>query len=321
MRELCSKTYSILRFVCILAVVGVFLPQTVMAAAETETISEEAQIEKGQPNLLLDGIGNIISIPKKVILWNSKVDSHNIGPETEKYLTNFIEDNPDEMKDVKVRINQWTPVGDFRHLIKNKKVSWWWRVFPGIPITLFSSTTGRIFGGDHYNPYTDTICLYSDVPTIALHEAIHAKDFAEKARDGGNADWYAVGRILPPLALEQETIASEGVIDYFKKNREREKEMESYRTLYPAFGTYVGGYSGIPYGNIAGAMGGHVAGLWKQHEQQISYSATDGARRGKEKVVNIKSDPIACRLLMYSEQRRASLDSILSNREAPKYFK
>ena len=35
---------------------------------------------------------------------------------------------------------------------------------------------GRVFGGDRYNPFTNTINLYSDHPSIALHEAAHAKD-------------------------------------------------------------------------------------------------------------------------------------------------
>ena len=37
-----------------------------------------------------------------------------------------------------------------------------------------------IGGGDHYNPYTNTINIYSDHRAIVLHEGGHAKDFARR---------------------------------------------------------------------------------------------------------------------------------------------
>ncbi|MBI1976130.1 MAG: hypothetical protein HYS56_01315, partial [Candidatus Omnitrophica bacterium] len=182
---------------------------------------------------------------------------------------------------VKVRLNQGAFFGDLKSLAKNKKVEWYWRIFPGIPVTIYSSLKGRLLGGDHYNPYTNTVHLYSDDPAVALHELGHAKDFEQNPSKG----LYAVGRILPSVALSQEYAATDHAIDYLKKNKDQQGELKAYNTLYPAYGTYVGGYSGLPYGNVVGAGVGHVAGAWKRHERKVGYKVMKNARTVGEPVV------------------------------------
>ncbi len=81
----------------------------------------EPQIERGQPNYLIDSVGNVASIPQKVILLNPNIDSHIVSSKTERYLKNFIRDNPEAMKDVKVRINQCSPIQELDRLAKNKQ--------------------------------------------------------------------------------------------------------------------------------------------------------------------------------------------------------
>jgi len=207
-------------------------------------------------------------------------------------------------KDVKVRINQWTPVGEFKRLAQNKRIEWYFRVFPGIPTTLFSSVTGRILGGDHYNPYTNTINLFSDDPAIALHEAGHAKDFAENPAPG----YYALGRFLPPVALTQEQVASDIAIQYLKDKKDRAGELHAYSTLYPAFGTYGGEYLGMPYGNYIGAGVGHVLGFRQRHESRLGYQALDEAKFGD---TIVKEDELSRTLLARREESRVTLSEAL----------
>jgi hypothetical protein len=129
-------------------------------------------------------------------------------------------------------------------------------------------------GGDHYNPYTNTIHLFSDDPAIALHEAGHAVDFAKQAQPG----YYAVGRIIPPVTLHQEQVASDIAIQHLKDQGDRSGELHAYQTLYPAFGTYGGEETGLPYGSYLGAGAGHILGLWQRNERRLGYQALDEAR-------------------------------------------
>lgn len=278
------------------------------------SFSEEAQIERGSPNIILDSLGNIISLPKKIILLNPKVDSHSISPATEEMIMQYIKDNPGLMKDTKVRLNQFSLFGDLKRLTENKKISWYWRIFPGIPVTVFSSGLGRLLGGDHYNPYSDTINIYSDIPAVALHEAGHAVDMTEKVKEGW-ADYYTIGRTLVPVTLHQEYVASEEAIDYLKEKGDREEENNAYKTLIPAYGTYVGGNTGLPYGDAIGAAAGHVVSIVPRYNSRLGYQALDNAKWSNEAVRDIRSDPVAKNLIEENETREAELNKVVLKEE------
>ena len=259
-----------------------------LACAPSWGSEKDAVIERGRPVYLLDSVGNALSTPQKVVLLNSKIDNHSVSSPTEQTLRAFLDENGEEMKDVKIRINQCDPWGELGRLTKNHRISWWWRIFPGAPVTLWSSLTGRLLGGDNYNPYTNTISLYSDSPVVALHEAGHAKDFARR-EPGFDSDVYALGRVLPPVALYQEYEATDEAIQHLREKRGAEGEREGYRTLYPAYGTYGGAYSGIPYGQVAGAAVGHGVAWWKIREQNLY---KDSVRDG-EAPKGFEADPLA----------------------------
>ena len=262
----------------------------------------QLRIERGQPNWLIDALGNVLGLPGKIILLNPKVDNHSISPATEQKLREFLEAHRDQLGDVTVRLNQWTPVGDLKGLIRNKRVEWYFRLFPGLPVTLFSSLTGRFLGGDNYNPYTNTIHLFSDDPAIALHEAGHAKDFAENPSPG----LYAIGRFLPPVELHQEQIASETALQYLKDQGDRKEELHAYSTLYQAFGTYAGSEVGLPYGNWIGAGVGHVLGVRQRYESKLGYQALDEAKVGGE----VHVDELSKTLIKHDEETRGVLTRV-----------
>lgn len=278
-------------------------------ATDKDTVRQnEPQIEKGRPNIIFDSVGNLLSAPKKIILLNPHVDSHVVGSKTECYIKEFIAEHPEEMQDVKFRINQWAPFGELDRLTRNKRISFWLRIFPGIPVTLWTSLTGRLLGGDNYNPYTNTVSIYSDDPSIALHEACHARDFMSKEK-GLEADAYAIGRIFAPVTLYQEYTASDEVIEYLRKKEDYETELKCYNILYPAYGTYVGSYSGLPYGNVAGAVAGHAVGAYKRYERRLwSDAITYG-----DICTDIENDPLAADLLRTEQEENDILYRALCN--------
>jgi hypothetical protein len=223
----------------------------------------EAQIERGRSNVVVDVAGNILSIPTKIILWNLKMENHHISSGTESNLVQYMADN--ELADVKVRLNQYAPGGEWSRLFRNKSVGAGWRYTIGMLSCLFYTVLpGRLFGGDSYNPYTDSISLYSDIPAVALHEGGHAKDFARREFKGTYAFFYA----LPIMALYPEGKATGDAVGYIRTYESSEEEKAAYKILYPAYGTYVGGSIGVftPYGEvvaIAAVIPGHIAGRRK----------------------------------------------------------
>ncbi len=229
-----------------------------------ELVSGGPRIQRGEPRRLVDGAGWIVGIPSKILLWDRRVDNHDIGVETEATLANYLDANG--LDTVRVRLNQYRPGEDWSRLTKNRSVGAPWRYTVGA-LSVLGETVfpGRIFGGDHFNPYTNTIHLYSDIPAIALHEAGHAKDFARRRWKGT----YAAAYGLPIVPLYHEAVASRDVVAYLETLGTPSEQAEAYRILYPAYGTYVGSAAGSifpSYSNplyLAMVIAGHAMGRYE----------------------------------------------------------
>lgn len=209
----------------------------------------DEQVLVGEPHALLDASDWIWpgSLLGKLILWDRDVDSHEISDETVAEVRRYLADNG--LSDVQVLVNRYDPGNQWRRLAENETVAWGWRYTLGAMSVLFYTVVpGRFFGGDAYNPYTNTVSLYSDDPSIALHEAGHAKDFARR-EDKGN---YAALYLIPFVPLWHEAQATGDALGYLAHKGEWDKQRAAYEILYPAYGTYVAG--------LAGALGGHAVG-------------------------------------------------------------
>jgi hypothetical protein len=233
----------------------------VNVAPELVAATRKSPIERGKPRPVLDGVGWVFGIPSKVILWDQRVENHNVSTDTEEAIRRYLDDN--DLDHVKVRINQYAPLDDWRRLRANKTVGWGYRYTLGaLSVAGEAILPGRLFGGDHYNPFTGTIHLYSDVPAIALHEGGHAKDFTRRLFPGT----YALVTALPFGSLWPEAIATGDAIAYAGQQGDAELERETYRILFPAYGTYVGGSIGdyatpVALPVYAGAIvAGHAVG-------------------------------------------------------------
>lgn len=238
-------------------------------AAQTQT-----QIERGQPNVVVDSLGWIWGIPAKITLFDRRVENHRIDSQTETAIATYLNDN--ELSTVKVRLNQYRPLDDWKRLAANTSVGAGWRYTFGAIILLGETVfPGRVFGSDHYNPYTNTIHLYSNVPALALHEAGHSKDYARRKWKGT----YAAVYFLPFAPLSQEAIATNDALGYVMTNGDLEAQQEAYEILYPAYGTYVGNaISGaVPGGYFVGLIGGHAAGRWKSWDLARTNEAHDAS--------------------------------------------
>jgi len=194
------------------------------------------QIETGQKNIILDVLGNIYSLPSKMILLDWRIGNHNISPETAKVLETYLQEN--DLNNVKVRINQYAPGAEWCRLFKNRSMNIFWRATFGLlSTTIYTILPGRVFGGDNYNPYTNTISIYSDHPAILLHEGGHAKDLYNRPYKG----LYSAIYVIPGVALWHEAEATGDTIGYLRDKEQVADEKSAYRILYPAYGTYLGG--------------------------------------------------------------------------------
>lgn len=224
-------------------------------------IDNEQQIQRGSPRKVIDGIGWLFGIPARILLLDRRIGNHKISLETEFQIAEYLEVN--DLHHTRVRLNQYNPREDWQRLFANRNVN------PLIKFTLGTVTVlgetllpGRVFGGDHYNPFTDTIHLYSDVPAIALHEGAHAKDFARRKYKG----LYSLGYTLLLFQMSYERVATRDVFAFYQNYGTPEQHAAAARILYPAFGTYVGSLGGRQFPGyilpiyLGSVLGGHALG-------------------------------------------------------------
>lgn len=240
-------------------------------------IGPHPQISRGHSVPPIDVLGNILSLPWKLLFWSWKLDRHSISPETENYLRAYIDDPRSKATDTHFSLNEYAPGRDLQRLVSNRKVAWPYRLLLGLPETLIRDLLlpGRLFGGDHYNPFTDTVSIFSDHPAIALHEAGHVHDFNSQKHKGT----YAVFRYFLFFTLHQEMEATSEAIEYFQNQGDRDQELRAYKILYPAFGSYAG--SILPLiGNVIAIMVGHATGRAKAISRAKYYESLDHQQAG-----------------------------------------
>lgn len=238
--------------------------------ARTPVPDNTPQITCGRPNRFLDASDWIWpnSLFGKLILWNVKVDSHQISTNTVAAMRQYLDDN--ELKDVRVRINDHRPGLELRRTLKNRAIAPGWRYTIGMYAWLmYAIMPGRFFGGDNYNPYSNTIHVYSDLIPVALHEGGHSKDFAGRTYKGTYAFLYS---IVPLFNLYPEAKASSDALSYLRAKGDVAQSKSAYKLLYPAYGTYLGGNLAqfaagpIVYAVQAGVViPAHIVGRVKAH--------------------------------------------------------
>ncbi|MCW7470812.1 hypothetical protein [Leptospira kanakyensis] len=235
-----------------------------------EFTEDDPQFEEGEPVWILDQTGNwIFSLPSKLVLWNLKADNHHISKETKEYLIRYIKEN--NLRDVKVRFNQYAPLSEWKRLPKNKNINPVIRYFFGsISLLAYTFLPGRLLagtvGGDHYNSFTNTINVYSDLPAVVIHEGGHAKDFAQREKRTLYATMYAIPVVG---SLYHEARASDDALNYFAEKNDKEQLESSYELLTPAYSTYVGGAIGDVVANPITALTvipGHIYGRYKKRD-------------------------------------------------------
>jgi hypothetical protein len=226
-------------------------------------IASEARFEHGQPRKVVDAAGWVFGIPKKIILWDRRAINHHVSAETEQGLAEYLDANG--LVSTKVRINQYDPVGEWRRLRENKDIGAGWRYTVGAFSTLtYTLLPGRVFGADKYNPYTNSIYIYSDIPCIAQEQGSYAKLVGARSHPGT----YAAFTALPVVRLWPAKQTKSDVLDYTLANGTPAQQCEATRILYAEYGAQIGGQASLLVGSnlpftLVGAGVGHVAGRFK----------------------------------------------------------
>ena len=234
------------------------------------------EVVEGRPNKFVDGLGWVVGIPGKLLLWDRRVNNHHVTESTTAAVAEYAERN--QLQDVCVRVNQYDPGDEWRRLRENREVGPGWRYTVGVVSVLgYTLVPGRVFGGDRYNPYTNSIYVYSDVPSLGMYAAAYAKDVHHRDLPGT----YAAVNELPLLSMWHETIATKDALAYLETTASADAQREGNRILQPNYGARVGGSVESVIGGgsvlqIGGALIGHVTG--RMHRPRENDAHADRVR-------------------------------------------
>ena len=216
----------------------------------------DTKIVRGKPRPVVDGLGRVFGIPNQIALGNRRVDNHSVSQETEQQVLQYLHDQ--ELDCVLVRVNQYDPVGEWKRMVGNKSIRPGWKLTVGnYNLLKYTLLPGRITGGDWYNPYSQTLNLYSDVAPLAVSSAAYAQDINSRVNPGA----YAALKEVPGVGLKHDTTATNLTIDWYT-NRNPDQLEFAEGVLYPNYGASWGGQIGafLPYGGVIGRLAGGLAG-------------------------------------------------------------
>src|SRR5262249_55955205 len=118
----------------------------------------------------------------------------------------------------------------------------------------------RLFGSDRYNPYTDSVYIYSDIPCLAQEQASYAKLIRGQRHPGT----YVALTSLPFVQLWPEKEVKTDVLDYTLAYGTPAQQTEATHILYAEYGAEVGHQASVLFGagiplTLAGAGVGHIS--------------------------------------------------------------
>ena len=228
----------------------------------TDDTTKEVVVEYGKPQKTLDRIAYLTGFWSRILPLSNKVNNHSFSDETKMKLFAYMEEN--DLNDVLVRVNQYDPRGEWRRLRENHRVSPGWRYTVGIvSIAHYTLLPGRVFGGDQYNGFTNSLSINSDVLAVVLHEAAYAKDIHSRSMPGS----YAFVNQIPFVSLWRHTKGVNDVLGYALTTDDWALERETYRVVYPQMGVhstmiaspFVPFWDGLLL-SVVGAGAGHASG-------------------------------------------------------------
>lgn len=259
-----SRTTIVLAAIAALLVSGCATTNTPASAIPERLQLGVAKFEYGVAHKALDRAEWIVGIPGRIFVYfGAKERSRVPSPETSDRIADYLEHN--QLADTAIYVHHYDPVGQFRRLQANDRMSPVWRYSLGtMSVVSYTIMPCRVFGMNTYNPYTNSLQVNSDDAVAILEQAAQAKDVYSHAQPGT----YAAVTSLPFISLYPSRKAVVEVREYAKQDRDWELELAAYRDLYPSYASNVTTSIASPFvpvwwakpviGIAGSAVGSHV---------------------------------------------------------------
>lgn len=219
-------------------------------------------VERGGQHAAIDRMSDALSWPRRK-LFPQLPDRREVTPETLEQVAQYL--NKNDLSEVRVSVRDYQPREQWRRLRESRVTPPLSRYTLGsLSVVGYTLFPGKLFGANWYSPYTDTLYINSELPSLIVHEAAFAKNLRQRKLPGA----YAVARQLPLLRTWSNIDAAREVVGYAQAEDDWKLEEETYRQVYPKVGSeaVVGAgllipvWWGIPLVRVAGGVAGGATG-------------------------------------------------------------
>jgi hypothetical protein len=128
----------------------------------------ELVVEYGTPNKTIDrirqtfdGIQYVLETPPRLLHLTPKHGGRELSVETIETIRRYLEEN--DLSDVHIAVSRYDPAGHWRRIKANDRIAPGWRYTLGVlDLCGYAVTPRRVFGGNVYSPFANTLSLNSD---------------------------------------------------------------------------------------------------------------------------------------------------------------
>ncbi|MDB5390443.1 MAG: hypothetical protein JWM11_6089, partial [Planctomycetaceae bacterium] len=231
-RHNCREKYTVLVLICCMISQGCattpYRYGSARSARPIESSSADVAFEFGQPRPTMDRMRKVVDYPKRLFCRESSHLDPELSARHREQLAQYLSQN--DLTDVRVLVNRYDPWGEWQRLRTNDRVGPGWRYTAGIlSVASYTLVPGRVFGYQHYNPYTNSLSVNSDRVASAVFEAAYAKEIHASRLPGT----YAAATQLPGVSLWKTSHAVNDVLGYATVEDNWELEHETYHECFP----------------------------------------------------------------------------------------
>jgi hypothetical protein len=190
-------------------------------------LDENPSALTGEPHKTMDGIRSALDCPYRVIARKPKPESWAPTEAQTQTIVNYLEEN--DLEDVQVEFNYYSPRHRWRKLRENKGVAPVWKyTFGTIRWVNYTIAPGRVFGATRYDPYSNGLEVNNNRAYESLEEAAEAK-IAHRLKYPGL--FFSTVGITPVVNVLPEFWSSADIVEYARDRQDwplEKKAIEGY---------------------------------------------------------------------------------------------
>lgn len=176
----------------------------------------------------MDGVRSALDWPYRVVTRKPKPESWAPTTAQEETIRRYLAEN--DLEDVQVEFNYYSPRHRWRRLCANEGVAPVWKYTIGtVRWVVYTATPGRVLGATRYDPYSNCLEVNNNRAYESLEEAAEAK-ISHRLKFPGL--FYSTVGVAPVVSVLPEFWSSTDIVEYARDRQDWPLEKKAIEGCY-----------------------------------------------------------------------------------------